>query len=254
MKKNRPKGHVFVDLDGTLIKHKPKELERLVFESAINNTFQNHRFDIDDLYNSFSQKDMNYRVQFIRRCRKHKNFGKSINLARLLMERKMFSKDTDLGKYIDFVNEYLRQEQIHAREIEIYDDSRKMLNGLTNDGYRLYLYSNWFNSVQTAKLQAHSLVGYFEKLYTIDNSYAKSSIKGWERVLNDSCVIPGELTIMVGNSSPDIIPPEFGMPSLIRAGSKSKYVQENGIIIESLDDVLPFLEEENLKRIRARQN
>lgn len=247
MSKFKPKGHVFVDLDGTLIKHKSKELEILIFEAAIGNTFKNHIPNTDELYNSFSQMNMNYLVQFIRRCRKHKNYGKNINLAKLLMEKEMFPKDIDLGKYLEFVNEYLRQEQIHAGEIEIYDDSTRMLNQLRGDGYRLYLYSNWFNCVQKAKLQAHGLTGYFEKLYTIDNSYAKSSIKGWKMVLDDSGVRFGDLTAMVGDANSDIVPPELHIPSLIRSGTKSKYVQENGIIINSLDDVLPFLEKEQIK-------
>ena len=53
---------------------------------------------------------------------------------------------------------------------------------------------------------------------------------------------------MIGDSSSDIVPLELGIPSLIRKGTRSKYAQQNGIIIESMNEVLPLLKEEQIRK------
>lgn len=248
MEKIKPAGHVFIDLDGTLIENKPKDIEKLVFTQAIINTFGKRTFSIEKKYNLFSQMNWNYLVQFLVKCKKYKGYGTPENFAQLLKKKNFFSKDSDLKIYIRFINEYLKQDQIHACEIKVYSDSKNMLESLKGNGYRLYLYSNWFKCVQKAKLQAHGFLEYFSSIYTIDDNYGKSSIKGWTDVLQKSNINLNELTIMVGNAASDIVPSDLEIPSLIRAGSKSKLVQEKGIIIQSMNEVLPFLEEEKVKR------
>ena len=245
---NKPLGYVFFDIDGTLIEKKSPRLAKVTFEQAARNIKGLEVEDVEEKNNLFSAMDLNYIVQFLIKCKKKKGYGTVFNFANFLKNKTLFSHDTDIRTYMSFVDEYLRQEQLYAGEIGMYGDSKKILENLKSEGYKLYIYSNWFKCVQKAKLQDHGLLGYFSSLYTIDEEYAKSTTKGWNDILIKSNIKPSDVTIMIGDSSSDIVPLEFGIPSLIRKGTRSKYAQQNGIIIESMNEVLPILKEEQIRK------
>ena len=241
-------GHIFVDIDGTLIKEYTKEREQMMFEEAVNRVMKNPE-DLENKYKYFCSVASSLLLQFIGLCKKVSGYGTIENFADFLESKGLFPGES-IETYRAFVREFLRQEEIYAGEIETFDDSRGMLEGLQDGGYKIHVYSNWFNIVQNAKLESHDFKRYITSMYTIDNSYAKSSVRGWLDILKRCDVTSSDIAIMVGNGSSDIVPARFGIPSLIRGGSKAKKVEESGIIIDSLGEVFSILEKEKQKRKR----
>lgn len=248
---NRPTGFAFIDLDGTLIPDKTEELQNKIFMDAAEKLSVNP----DNEYNLFCKKNGNYIVQFLSECKKHKGYGTIDNFAMFLKEKGLFVSGS-LNEYKEFVEKYLKLDMQNSSEIGEYKDARLMLEKLKNEGYILYLYSNWFSKVQKAKLKVNNLDEYFNSLYTIDNFYAKSSVKGWEDVLKTSGVEKGDLTIMIGNGSSDLVPKRFEIPSLIinRKGSISKSVRNNGIILNSFGEIIDKNFTEEIRLVKSRIN
>lgn len=243
---NESNGHVFVDLDGTLIKQMSKERERRIFEQAASRVILNPT-DLENKYNYFSGQLGSLLIQFLGICKKYKGYGTIENFAEYLEFKKLFPKEC-IDTYIAFVREYLRLETLYVGEIEAFSDSKAMLEGLKDNGYKIHLYSNWFSKVQKAKLEAHDFAHYISTIHTIDNSYAKKSVTGWSDILDTCGVTHYDIKTMVGNGSSDMVPARFNMPCLIREGCEAEEVKKYGIIISSLDEVLPFLEKEKQKR------
>lgn len=234
---NEPHGYAFFDLDGTLIKDKDDKIARKIFEQAIGEDSQ----DLENKFDLFCQKPGSYLLQFLSLCKKYKGYGTIDNFAEFLKEKNFLLNAKCTDEYKRFVERYLELDKEYSSTIELVKKSKEVLDKLKDDGYRLYLYSNWFKSVQKAKLDANDLLDYFNRLCTIDDYYAKSSIKGWNDVLESNDIDLDDLTIMVGNSSSDIVPKAIGIPSIIinHKGTKpSQRVIKNGIILNSFDEML----------------
>ena len=89
-------------------------------------------------------------------------------------------------------------------------------------------------------MDANGILHYFSKLCTIDEYYAKSSVKGWNDVLQSNNIDLNDLIVMIGNSSSDIVPKTIGIPSIIidhNGNNLSQTVTKNGIIIKSFDEI-----------------
>ena len=249
---NKPQGHVFVDLDGTLTHNIPGDLSRLIFDETVSKMSFRSQLDIENQYKYLCAMAGNLFVQFLGICKKYKGYGTVENFADFLMSKKLFPED-NIETYQQFVREFLNTEVKHASDIAAYSDSKAMLEGLKDNGYKIHLYSNWFSKVQKAKLEAHDFARYISTMHTIDNSYAKKSVIGWSDILDTCGVTHYDIKAMVGNGSSDMVPARFNMPCLIREGCEAEEVNKYGIIISSLDEVLPFLKEEE-KRKRMRIN
>ena len=245
----KPTGHVFVDLDGTLIGEKSEELQRDLFMLTINNAVPGFKGNIDNAYNAFSKSKYCYLIQFLGQCKKYKGHGTAYNFAQYLMSKNLLPGE-DLDAYIRFAEEFIKLDAQHVGDIPVYSDSKDMLECIKGEGYKIYLYSNWFSKVQDAKLQVNGFAQYFDNQFTIENSFAKSSVKGWSDVLETANIDSSDFAIMIGNGSSDIVPKRFNIPSLIRRGSEAKAIQERGIIIDNLNEVLLFLKEQKQNKLK----
>ena len=246
---NKPRGHVFVDLDGTLTHDIPRDLSKLIFEETVSKIPFKSKLDIENQYKYLCAMTSNLFVQFLSICKKYKGYGTVENFANFLMSKRLFPEDS-IETYIKFVREFLNVEVEHASDIEAYDDAKIMLEELQTEGYRIHLYSNWFREVQKAKLDANDFTRHISTMHTIDDSYAKKSVVGWSDILETCCVAHNDLKIMVGNGTSDMIPVRFNIPCLIREGCEAEEVKKYAIRYDSLKFVLPYLkEEEKRKRI-----
>ena len=76
-------------------------------------------------------------------------------------------------------------------------------------------WSNWFKLVQKVKLDSNELSPYVDNLFTIDEYYAKSSLKAWDDTLQAADIDRNGQTVMIGNGSSDIAPKTLEIPSII---------------------------------------
>ena len=234
---NKPYGYAFFDLDGTLIEDKSDEVAKKIFEEAIGDKSQNPEKD----FYLFSQKPGSYLIQFLSLCKKYKGYGTIDNFAEFLKENNFLLNVKNIDEYKRFVERYLELDKEYSTYLKTFDNSKEVLEKLKNDGYRLYLYSNWFKNVQEAKLDANDLLYYFDELCTIDDYYAKSSVKGWQDVLESNDIDSKDLTIMVGNGSSDIVPKTIRIPSIIinhKRTTPPQKVTKSGIILYSFDEMM----------------
>jgi len=254
---NNKKKFGFIDLDGTLIKDMREEIKHQIFTQSVYNILD--ASEIDLAYDLFNQRNGNYVLQFLGLCKKYKGYGTIDNFAVFLMNKNLFPNVKDIEVYKLFITKYLLLEQEYASDIEIFNESKGTLEKLKSDGYELILYSNWFKSVQEAKLRTHNLYDYFNNLCTIDEYYAKSSIKGWTDILLSNNVQDEDLKIMLGNGSSDMVPKRLNIPSIIVNPSNRSLpdnVINNGIIISSLSEINdPYFNEEinKIKTMRLKK-
>ena len=77
------------------------------------------------------------------------------------------------------------------------------------------IYSNWFKGVQKSKLESNGITEYNE-IYTIEDTYAKPTCNGWNKVLEYSDIDRDkDIVTMFGNSTSDVVPVKIGIPYVL---------------------------------------
>ena len=231
------KRNCFIDLDGTLIFDMNKDLSYKIFYDSVKDLIPDR--DIQIAYRLFNEQKGCYLVQFLGVCKKFKGYGTIDNFAKFLQDKNLFPGQ-NYEVYRQFVINFLNNDRDYSSQLEAFNDSKGLLDYLHSDGFNIYLYSNWYKSVQEAKLESHGFVPYFSALCTIDDYYAKSSVKGWQDLLVDKNISSDDFNIMIGNGSNDIVPKSLRIPSIIvnhTNKENAKVVLSNGIIINSFQEV-----------------
>lgn len=234
-----PNRFAFVDLDGTLVYDTKEENRKRIFVDAVCDILEEK--DIEPAYQLFSKMSGNFIVQFLSLCKKYKGYGTLNNFAYFLKEKKLFPGINDIKVYQTFVKRYTSLDKDFAKEIISHNNAQEVLEKLKDDGYKLILYSNWFKDEQMAKLESTKLDKYFDRICTIDDYYAKSSVIGWNDLLSSNKIDNKSLKVMIGNSSSDIVPKKIEIPSIIVNHTNrplAKNVVNNGIIIPSFDEII----------------
>ena len=246
-----PKRNCFIDLDGTITKEKGQIEDYRIFREATDGLLKEN--DLEIAYQLFSDRKGGYLIQFLGLCKKFKGYGTVDNLAEFLMSKNLFP-GRDLKDYKHFVTSYLNKDKDYSSKLESYDGSKDLLEYLNSEGYNTILYSNWFKKVQESKLDSHGFLPYFKDLCTIDDYYAKSSVKGWEDVLASQDVSTDDFNIMIGNGTNDLVPKSIGIPSIIvnHSGKPAgKTVSERGIIVNSFQEVTNTNFKKEIEDIKA---
>ncbi len=226
----------FIDLDGTLIYDK-SELDSLkTFVNSVQGLIPEE--EIQNAYYYFSNRT-GLLIQFLGLCKKYKGYGTIDNFALFLKDKNLFP-GKDLTVYREFVTNYIRNDITSSMALYLFKDSKDLLDYLKEENYRTILYSNWFKDVQLAKLESHDLLPYFSDICTIDDYYAKSSVKGWEDVIGSTNTDINDYNIMIGNGSSDLVPKSLNIPSIIinhTNKEQGKKVLESGITINCFDEI-----------------
>jgi len=231
-----PKMNCFVDLDGTLIKDKDYDAAYLTFYKAVDGILRDEEIPI--AYELFG-KQGGYLVHFLSVCKKYKAYGTIDNFAKFLEDKNLFPGKT-LKEYKHFVTNFIKYDIETSINLESFNGSKELLEYLKNENYNVMLYSNWFKQVQNAKLESHGFMPYFSGVCTIDDYYAKSSVKGWKDLLDSIKVDKDSSSIMIGNSSSDVTPKSINVPSIIINHTDkvlAKTVLANGIIVNSFSEI-----------------
>lgn len=226
-----------VDLDGTLIFDKPEDMSYQVFLKSAYGLIPSE--EMDAAYYLFNVQNGCYLLQFLSLCKQTKGYGSIENFAEFLRSKNLFhSNDIDL--YKTFVERYIVFDSEFSSKLDMFKDTRPLLEYLKEQGFNTILYSNWFKRVQESKLASHNIDSYFSDVCTIDDYYAKSSVKGWKDVLESHHIDNDGFTIMVGNGSSDLVPKTLGIPSFIvnhNGRTLPKRVKSDGIIINSFSEI-----------------
>ena len=236
---SEPNRFAFVDLDGTLVLDREENTRYRIFRDAICDILDEP--DIEPAYYLFSKMQGSFIMQFLSICKKYKGYGTANNFASFLKDKELFPGVKDLSVYKRFVNRYMSLDRDFAKEIVSYNNSKEALEKLKGDGYQIILYSNWFKDTQIAKLEANKLDKYFDKICTIDDYYAKSTVIGWNDILNDNKARNQDLKIMIGNGSSDIAPKASKVSSIIVNHDNrklAKNVMNNGIILTGFSELM----------------
>ncbi len=231
-----PKMNCFVDLDGTLIKDKDYDTAYLTFYKAVDGILKNE--EIPAAYELFGRQG-GYLVQFLGICKKYKAYGTIDNFANYLEDMNLFPGKS-FKEYKHFVTNYIKYDIESSINLESFNGSKELLEYLKSENCNIMLYSNWFKKVQNAKLESHGFMPYFSEVCTIDDYYAKSSVKGWEDLLNGVNVNQDSINIMIGNSSNDVAPKSVNVSSVIinhTDKKPAKAVLANGIIVNSFSEI-----------------
>ena len=235
---NSVQRNCFIDLDGTLILDKTNDMSYQVFSKAVYGLIPSE--EVDAAYYLFNSQKGCYLLQFLNLCKKNRGFGSIENFAEFLKSKNLFHSD-DLGLYKKFVERYIMFDSNVSSKLDLFKDTRPLLEYLREQEYNIILYSNWFKKVQENKLTCRSIDHYFSDLCTIDDYYAKSSVKGWKDILESQKIDSDGLTIMVGNGTSDVVPKTFNIPSFIvnHTGRElPKKVQNEGIVINGFSEII----------------
>ncbi len=227
----------FMDLDGTLIFDMNRDLSYKIFYDSVKDLIPAE--DIDTAFWLFDEQRGCYLVQFVDYCKKFKGYGTVDNFAKFLQEMNLFPGQS-YEVYRQFVINFLNNDRDYSSKLEAFKDSKGLLDYLHDEGFNIYLYSNWFRIVQEAKLESHGFVPYFSALCTIDDYCAKSTVKGWQDLLRDTNVGSNDFNIMIGNGTNDLVPKTLRIPSIIVNHTNkpnAKNVLASGIIINSFQEV-----------------
>ena len=227
----------FIDLDGTLINDKTNEDKYNTFVASVPSLMPEK--EIQDAYLLFNKKG-GLLVQFLGICKKYKGYGTVENFASFLYGKGLFEGFT-MNDYRSFVENYIKSDALDSTSLELFDNSKVLLDYLKQEGFNTILYSNWFKDVQISKLDSHDLLPYFSELCTIDDYFAKSSVKGWNDVLASTNTDVDDFNIMIGNGSSDLVPKSLNIPSIIVNHYNKKpsmKVLESGIIVNDFSEVM----------------
>lgn len=248
-----PNRYAFVDLDGTLVYDNTEEIRKKIFIDAASDILDEKEMDL--AYYLFSKMSNSFIVQFLSICKKEKAHGTINNFALFLKEKNLFPRVKDIKVYNRFAKRYVSLDLDYAKSIMAYNNSKETLEKLKNDGYMIILYSNWFKDNQIIKLQANNLDIYFDKICTIEEYYAKSTVIGWTDLLNELNARSIDLKVMVGNSSTDLVPKKIDIPTIIinhNNKEESKAVKEKGIIIHSFNEIINKRFTSELEEMKSR--
>ncbi len=230
--------HIFFGLNGTLVPNYTEEEKFSAFLYAVDNILDPN--EIMGAYNLFSKMSGNYIRKFISECEKHNGYGNIVNFAWFLKRLNFFyGKEFDI--YMIFLMKYFSYINDLAGKKVLFDKTREMLDKLKDEGYQLYLYDNVFSKEAAIKLRENGIENYFNKKYTIDYVYAKST-KGWEYILSENNIDSEQnLVMMVGDSSTDIPTKKTGVLSItVNHNGRlfSDGIASKSLIIPSFDYII----------------
>ena len=232
-----PKKNCFIDIDGALIKDKESHISFMTFYDSVKEIIPDE--EINEAYNLFEGKKGCLLLQFLSLCKKNKGYGNINNFAAFLKSKNLFP-GKNLTAYKKFIINFIENDKKNAFLSKAFDDSKLLLDYLKSEGYNTITYSDWFKKVQEAKLSKHNFDTYMDEICTIDDYYAKSSIKGWTDLLTSLHVSEDDFNIMIGNGTNDLVPKSLNIPSIIvnhTGKTVSAKVLENGIIVHDFSEI-----------------
>lgn len=147
------------------------------------------------------------------------------------------------------VSEALAVYREHQPSIELYDDAKNLLQGLrsTMPSLRLGLLTDGSPVMQRQKVNALHLDQTFDFIcYCWEHSAPKPSVKGFERLLSELNVLPGQCVMVGDRVDHDLTPAKsLGMYTVRitrgRYTSQSSPKQVVDLSLPSLDGVLDYL-------------
>lgn len=231
-----PKINIFFDIDGTTVEDRDPIKSQMIFCLAIDGLIKDN--EVETAYELFSRQG-GFLVQFLSVCKKYKGYGTIDNFAKFLMS-KNFLPGRTLKDYKQFVTNYLKLDKESAKELKAIYGAKELLKYLKSENCNVNSWSNWFKIVQKVKLDSNELTQYVDNLFTIDEYYAKSSLKAWDDTLQSANIDRNGQTVMIGNGSSDIAPKTLEIPSIIINQNNrqlAKTVLDNGIIITSFKEI-----------------
>lgn len=225
-----------VDIDGTLV-------QDFNIGDILDETFYRLGLVFTNSQKKFLYKRMWYAIlNFLNQCKKEDSYGTTENFAKSCMRSCNDIFEKDLSFYEDLCTTMLEIERdLASTRSTLYNGVFEGLNRLKESGYHLYIYSNWFKSVQQTKLEKTNIISYFDGIYTIENNYAKPKREGYIKIMEELVVDPKvDHVIMIGNGTSDIPAKKLGISSIILRNGKelSKTVKERApYIINSFDEI-----------------
>ena len=147
------------------------------------------------------------------------------------------------------ISELLAVYREHQPSIELYDDAKNLLQGLrsTMPSLRLGLITDGLPVMQRQKVSALHLDQTFDFIcYCWEHSAPKPSVKGFERLLSELNVLPGQCVMVGDRVDHDLTPAKsLGMYTVrITRGRYTSQSSPKGVVdlsLPSLDGVLDYL-------------
>jgi len=226
------------DIDGTLVEDQD---DKVIIKESLKK--MKIKLDDNDLEKFADKVHFSY-LKFMSKCKSRKGYGSVENFAE-------FCKDeclSVLGETFDynlFSKVYFSvAEKMAKKEINVYDGIEEGIKELRCQGYRIAIYTNGILKVQKAKLQHVPMCGKIIYIGALDNSYAKSTIKGVSDFANTiKADLKQDEIVMIGNGSSDIFPKTLNIPSYILLNGKdakwlpktikNRAEKDDGVIIAS---------------------
>jgi putative hydrolase of the HAD superfamily len=147
------------------------------------------------------------------------------------------------------VSQLLAVYREHQPSIELYDDAKNLLQGLrsTMPSLRLGLITDGLPVMQRQKVNALCLDQIFDFIcYCWEHSAPKPSVKGFERLLSELNVLPGQCVMIGDRVDHDLTPAKsLGMHTVrITRGRYTSQSSSKGVVdlsLPSLEGVLEYL-------------
>ena len=237
--KPKQKKFCFVDIDGTLIKNKDEITSYTIFSNAAKELVKDEELSI--AYNLFNKQKGCYLLQFLSLCKSPRKPGSLEDyFAEFLKSKNLFPGKTT-AEYKLFVKRFLENDKEFSKLLSTYTYAKELLVYLKNEDFYNCINSNWFKSVQSAKLESTGLDEYIDDICTIDDHQAKPSLAGWKELLNNHNVSSDDFVISLGDTTSDIVPKTLNIPSVIIDHDERKLSQRvlsNGIIINDFSEIM----------------
>ena len=237
--KPKQKKYCFVDIDGTLIKNKDELTSYTIFSNAAKELAKDEEISI--AYNLFNKQKGCYLLQFLSLCKSPRKPGSLEDyFAEFLKSKNLFPGKTT-AEYKLFVKRFLENDKEFSTLLSTYTYAKELLVYLKNEDFYNCINSNWFKSVQSAKLESTGLDEYIDDICTIDDHQAKPSLAGWKELLNNHNVSSDDFVISLGDTTSDIVPKTLNIPSVIIDHDERKLSQRvlsNGIIINDFSEIM----------------
>lgn len=225
-----------VDIDGTLV-------EDFNIEKILDETFKCLKISLTESQKKSLYKRIWYALlHFLNQCKKEDSYGTIEHFAKSCMGscNDIFGKDFQFYERLCIIM-LETQKQLAVTSSTLYSGVLDGLNMLKKSGYHLYIYSNWFQSIQQAKLEKTNILSYFDGMYTIENNYAKPKKDGYLKIMKELDIDPKvDHILMIGNGTSDIPARKLGISSVILMNGKelSKTVQDRAPhIVSSLEEI-----------------
>ena len=237
--KPKQKKYCFVDIDGTLIKNKDEITSYTIFSNAAKELAKDEEISI--AYNLFNKQKGCYLLQFLSLCKSPRKPGSLEDyFAEFLKSKNLFPGKTT-AEYKLFVKRFLENDKEFSTLLSTYTYAKELLVYLKNEDFYNCINSNWFKSVQSAKLESTGLDEYIDDICTIDDHQAKPSLAGWKELLNNHNVSSDDFVISLGDTTSDIVPKTLNIPCVIIDHDERKLSQRvlsNGIIINDFSEIM----------------